>query len=45
MTILLPEKRRGKTHHAGSIKCKMVYRIFAVIARETSFVNLHKFAA
>ena len=29
----------------NNIKCKMVYRIFAVIARETSFVNLHKFAA
>ena len=29
----------------NNIKCKIVYRIFAVIARESNFVNLHKFAA
>ncbi len=28
----------------NNIKCKIVYRIFAVIARDSSFVNLHKFA-
>ena len=29
----------------NNIKCKMVYRIFAVIQRKSNFVNLHKFAA
>lgn len=29
----------------NNIKCKIVYRIFAVIQRESNFVNLHKFAA
>ncbi|MGZ5283780.1 MAG: IS110 family RNA-guided transposase [Bacteroidia bacterium] len=28
----------------NNIKCKMVYRIFAVIQRKSNFVNLHKFA-
>ena len=29
----------------NNIKCKIVYRIFAVIQRKSNFVNLHKFAA
>ena len=29
----------------NTIKCKIVYRIFAVIQRQSNFVNLHKFAA
>lgn len=29
----------------NNIKCKIVYRIFAVIQRESNFVNLQKFAA
>ncbi len=29
----------------NNIKCKMVYRIFAVVQRKSNFVNLHKFAA
>ena len=29
----------------NNIKCKIVYRIFAVIQRESNFINLHKFAA
>jgi len=28
----------------NNIKCKMVYRIFAVIQRKSNFVKLHKFA-
>ena len=29
----------------NNIKCKIVYRIIAVILRESNFINLHKFAA
>ena len=29
----------------NNIKCKIVYRIFAVIQRKSNFINLHKFAS
>lgn len=29
----------------NNIKCKIVYRIFAVIQRQSNFINLHKFAS